>query len=113
MDANTANNVSTTLGPGVSFAAGIGSRASWSGPASNVVFVPGTQIGLHAWIPGDTLRIPITTLLQFNATSGSPTVGEIKVRYELKVTVPEPSAALSIPIGAAWLAGLAAMKGGV
>ena len=34
------------------------------------------------------------------------------LRYEFKTTVPEPSAALSIPIGAAWLAGMAARKGG-
>ncbi len=109
--ANSTNNVSTTLGPGVSFAAGIGSQQTWSGPASNVV-LEGSQIGLHPWIPGDTLRIPFTTLLQFNAISGSPTIGEIKVRYELKVTVPEPSAALSLPIGALTLAGLSMMKGG-
>ena len=43
---------------------------------------------------------------------GSAFVGTLRMRYEFLTTVPEPSAALAIPIGAAWLAGLAGMKGG-
>ena len=114
MDASPqTESVSTTLGPDVPFVVTIGSRPTWSGPASNVIFDLESGVSLDSWIPGDTLRIPISTHLQFNAKSGSPTVGEIKVRYERKVTVPEPSAALSLPIGGLGLAGQAAMKGSV
>ena len=64
---------------------------------------------LETWVPGDTIEIPAR--IQFSIPDNSP--ADIRVRYEFLVTVPEPSAALSIPLGAAWLAGLAAMKGGI
>jgi hypothetical protein len=38
-----------------------------------------------------------------------PAQGVVRTRYEYRVTVPEPSAALSLPIGVLGLAGLAAM----
>ena len=59
-------------------------------------------------IPGDRLVVDVQAQIEINGLTN----GDLRVRYELRVTVPEPSAALSIPLGAAWLAGLAAMKGG-
>ena len=61
-------------------------------------------------IPGDTLHFPINVEAGFGNSSSF--VGTLRMRYEFLTTVPEPSAALSIPIGAAWLAGLAGLKGG-
>jgi len=62
-------------------------------------------------IPGDTLRFPLqATLSMSDATSFS---GTLRMRYEFLVTVPEPSATLSLPIGVLGVAGLAAMKGSV
>ena len=49
------------------------------------------------------------------STGTDPTVGVLEGRFELKAVLPtflpEPSAALSLPIGVMGLAGLAAMKG--
>ena len=68
--------------------------------------------------PGDTVRIPID--LTIDMTGGNvlgDTEGTISVQFEFRtrfpLPAPEPSAALTLPIGAAWLAGMAAMKGGV
>ncbi|MCA9501830.1 MAG: hypothetical protein H6748_15380 [Spirochaetaceae bacterium] len=63
----------------------------------------------HVWIPGDTMRIPVTIGLGMSANSTHDAQGTARVRYEYRVTVPEPSAAL--PLGVATLAGLASMRG--
>jgi hypothetical protein len=67
---------------------------------------------LEAWIPGDTVRFPVEVSDQMSGNPGQPTQGTIRVRYVFKVTVPEPSASLSLPLGMAWLAGLSKMRGG-
>jgi hypothetical protein len=61
------------------------------------------------WLPGDTLRFPVRLDIEFQ---GIDTIGDFQIRYEYRVTVPEPSASLSLPIGALTLAGLSMMKGG-
>ena len=66
-------------------------------------------LAVFALLLGCLVQVVVLTYL---SVTGSPYVATLRIRYEFLVTVPEPSAALSIPIGAAWLAGLAAMKGG-
>lgn len=74
--------------------------------------IQGDTRELKAWIPGDTVRFPVEILNIMNGNPGQPTEGTIRVRYVFKVTVPEPSASLSLPLGMAWLAGLSMMRGG-
>jgi hypothetical protein len=62
---------------------------------------------LLAMIPGDTVQVPLTVGMV--TTDGSSYVGTVQIRYEFVVTVPEPSTALSLPIGVLGLAGLAAV----
>jgi hypothetical protein len=61
-------------------------------------------------IPGDTLHFPFAARLDMRDDSSFS--GTFRMRYEFLVTVPEPSAALSLPIGVLGLVGLASMKGG-
>ncbi len=61
-------------------------------------------------IPGDTLRFPFSAELRMEDDSSF--VGTFRMRYEFLVTVPEPSAALSLPIGVLSLAMLASIKEG-
>ena len=100
-------NASTSSVPG-SFQADFTSRKLDFGNAATPTYRG--VASLIALIPGDTVQIPIKILVDFQ--DGSPYVATLRIRYEFLVTVPEPSAALSLPIGAAWLAGLAGMKGG-
>ena len=67
---------------------------------------------LH-WVPGDTIRFGLTAALEMFGNTGNPAQGNVKVRWEYRVTVPEPSTGLSLPLGMAWLAGLSMMRGGV
>jgi hypothetical protein len=66
---------------------------------------------INTFIPGDRITFPVTF-----RTSSTNLVGTVTTRFSFKVlfpqSVPEPSAALSLPIGVLGLAGLAAMKGG-
>ena len=62
------------------------------------------------FIPGDTLQLPVRLNISFSSLI-DPTQGTARARYEFKITVPEPSAALSLPIGVLCLAGLASMRG--
>jgi len=81
----------------------------WSGGQEDYPRLPSSPQNLEALIPGDTVLMPITASLHTNDASSY--VATIRMRYEFLVTVPEPSAALSLPIGVLGLAGLAAMKG--
>jgi hypothetical protein len=63
-------------------------------------------------IPGDTLRARVRMTIRMNGTTAHPAIGGFRTRWEYQVTVPEPSAALSLPLGIAWLAGLSMMRGG-
>lgn len=74
----------------------------------NDLVLYGTVSPLASWIPGDTVRMPVTVVFDLTPT----TVGTAKVRYEFLVSVPEPSASLSLPLGMAWLAGLSVLRGG-
>lgn len=60
-------------------------------------------------IPGDTVRFPFEASISMNDSSAF--TGTLRMRYEFLVTVPEPSAALSLPIGALTLFGLASLRG--
>jgi hypothetical protein len=60
-------------------------------------------------IPGDTLRFPFAAELRMQDASSF--VGTFRMRYEFLVTLPEPSAALSLPIGVVTLFGLASLRG--
>ena len=74
---------------------------------------PGILSGLTAlqkWIPGDTVRLPVTVSVVPTAGVGQPTQGTFRARWIFKVTVPEPGASLSLPIGALGLAGLATRR---
>lgn len=75
-------------------------------PANLVQY--GSRSPLASLVPGDTVRMPMTAVFDLNPT----TVGTAKVRHEFLVTVPEPSASLSLPLGMAWLAGLSMTRGG-
>jgi hypothetical protein len=67
------------------------------------------EVGMFL-IPGDTVRFPVQ--MTVNLGDGSAFTGTLRMRWEVLVTVPEPSAALSLPIGVLVLAGLASLKGG-
>ncbi len=60
-------------------------------------------------IPGDTVEMPI--LLQVRTEDTNAYSGTVRIRYEFKVTVPEPTASLSFPIGALTVFGLASRRG--
>ena len=87
-------------------AAGIDWNSSGSSPSN------AWATALHAWIPGDTVRIPIRIAANPRALAGVSTTGTFRVRWVIKATVPEPSAALAIPFGALGLAGLASLRSG-
>lgn len=72
----------------------------------------GAQVNLHNWIPGDTVRIPIGIGTVAEGSQTVATQGSFRARFVFRVTVPEPSASLSLPIGALGLAGLASMRAG-
>ena len=61
------------------------------------------------WIPGDTIRFPVSIEIRMDSDATHNAQGAARVRYEYRVTVPEPSAAL--PIGVPTLAGLASIRG--
>jgi hypothetical protein len=56
-------------------------------------------------IPGDTVQLPLKITLYMNDANSF--TGTLRMRYEFLVTVPEPSAALTLPAGAMLLAALA------
>jgi hypothetical protein len=64
------------------------------------------------WIPGDTISFRTVVSLTMRGNSISDAQGLVRVRYEYRVTVPEPSAAISLPIGVGALLALSSMKGG-
>ena len=64
-------------------------------------------------IPGDTVRMKVNFSFRFDGRVApeQATIGDARVRFEFLVTLPEPSAALSLPIGALSLLGLASLRG--
>jgi hypothetical protein len=101
---------SSVLGPDFPFSASLSNSSRWVGGGQ--VFISDPPLSLQPWLPGDTLQIPVELQIDFNGNETYDTIGELKVRYELRtIYAPEPSAALSLPIGAAWLLGLSAFRG--
>ncbi len=72
----------------------------------------GAQVDLHNLIPGDTVRIPIAIGTVAEGSQTVATQGSFHARFVFRVTVPEPSASLSLPIGTLGLAGLESMRAG-
>lgn len=72
----------------------------------------GAQMDLVNWIPGDTVRFPIDVSAGGTGSTIAPMQGSFRARFVFRVTVPEPSAPLSLPIGALGLAGLASLRAG-
>jgi hypothetical protein len=81
----------------------------WSRGQDDYPRMTGNPQNLVALIPGDTVLMPINTSLR--TSDASSYVATIRMRYEFLVTVPEPSAALSLPIGVVTLFGLASLRG--
>ena len=63
------------------------------------------------FIPGDTLTGQLSVEFRAFANIDDGVSGSGRIRLELLTVVPEPSAALSLPIGVLCLAGLASMRG--
>jgi hypothetical protein len=107
---------SSALGPDRPYAVNFENTSRWEDTRfATPVFQSSPGVSLQPLIPGDTVRIPlrIEILASGETGGGSDTIGDIRLRYELKVTYsPEPSAALSLPIGALGLIGLASLRGG-
>lgn len=95
--------------PGSFSTEGFSSTISWNQSGFGY---HGNSTTLRAWIPGDTVRFPVEVSDFFSANPGLPTQGTVRVRYVFKVTVPEPSASLSLPLGVACLAGMSRVRGG-
>lgn len=71
----------------------------------------GSQTRLQSLVPGDTIRFPVFFGTSLTGTTALPTQGTVRVRYVIRVTVPEPSTAVSVPLGALSLVGVAARRG--
>jgi hypothetical protein len=102
--------------PAFGFEGTTATALSWDGTVepTNPPTSPTLSGYIHSmhWIPGDTLRFKVRARILMRGNSGNPAQGNVKVRWEYLVTVPEPAAALSLPIGMAWLAGLSMTRGG-
>lgn len=79
-------------------------RANWPNPFESQ-FLP-----LLSLIPGDTITCPGEVESEFRSGLGTPTSGRLRLRYEFRVTLPEPAADLTLPIGAIVLAGLSTIR---
>jgi hypothetical protein len=62
------------------------------------------------WVPGDTLRFRVRVSASMFGNNGISTVGNVRTRWTYRVTVPEPSAGLSIPLGVLTLTWLASPR---
>jgi hypothetical protein len=75
------------------------------------------ETSVVSMIPGDAVRIPVELLVDMAGDTDElgDTEGTIAAQFEFRTLfpqpAPEPSAALSLPMGALWLAGLAGMRG--
>jgi hypothetical protein len=99
--------------PGGKFSSGSGMSGAWKWSASGSS--DESNYTLHPYVPGDTVQSPSQIGLSFAGAvpaNGTATQGTIRIRYEFKTTyAPEPSAALSLPIGVLGLLGLASLRG--
>ncbi len=72
-------------------------------------------VNVLTMFPGDTVRVPVELVIDLQSNSGGDMVGSFSARYEFRtrfpIPAPEPSAALSLPIGALTLLGLASLRG--
>ncbi|MFO0691540.1 MAG: hypothetical protein U0900_22780 [Myxococcota bacterium] len=90
---------------------GVFDLGSWSTVVSRNA--PGSPVEptgnrLTPLIPGDVVEIPVS--LDLSAQDSASYSGTIRVRFEVRVTVPEPTASLSLPLGALTLLGLASLR---
>ena len=112
---NAEGTGSSTQVPNGRFSAGFPTQAyRWFPPAiSPVLDDISSATTVTTLFPGDTVRIPVRLSVGTLGAPGEPTEGTISVRYEFRTRfpVPEPSAALSLPLGALTLAGLASLRG--
>jgi hypothetical protein len=100
----------TSSNPDIRFRyAGNGGIVKWDGSQEDPIL---SLLDPQHWIPGDTLRLHVSIFHTMRGTNTVAAQGKVKVRYEHRITLPAPSASLSLPLGAAWLAGLSMMKGG-
>jgi len=86
------------------------STLAWNSPPESL---PTTVqlIPSRDWIPGDLLRFRVEAMILVVGNGPHPADGTIVIHWDYRTTyAPEPSAALSLPIGVLGLAGLAAMK---
>lgn len=115
VDAYVRDNPGTTSShPDFRFWGGPAAYLEWDGtsdPANPPTTPKTVNIGLTHWIPGDTLRFRVSAGIQMRGNTQNPAQGSARTRFEYRVTVPEPSAGLSLPIGALTLLGIAALRG--
>ena len=102
--------ISTILGPDLRFReASFGIFFDWNDVGPEPESIP--LAALNNFLPGDTVIMPMKVNFLFTGNTGN-TIGAVRIRYEFKtIHAPEPAAALSLPLGAAWLAGLASSRG--
>jgi hypothetical protein len=88
-------------------------RHRWYDIPTEMSTLGSDPVSVQTMFPGDTVRVPVELVIDAtNQTDGSLSTNyEFRTRFP--IPAPEPSAALSLPIGVLGLAGLAAMKGGV
>jgi hypothetical protein len=88
-------------------------RHLWSDIPTEMSTLGSTPVTVQTMFPGDTVLVPVELVIDAtNQTDGSlSTSYEFRTRFP--IPAPEPSAALSLPIGALTLAGLSLLKGGV
>lgn len=92
----------------------IGANLRWRRDLEVPSDVPAMQDSIYAmdWIPGDTMRFRAVVMISMRGSTAHPAQGVVRTRWEYRVTVPEPSGSLSLPLGMAGLAGLFVLRGG-
>lgn len=99
----------TSSYPGV-FSANFSQTLEWT--LSGLEYVTGLgNLFMPSLIPGDTVQIPVQVVMHLRGEDGQPTIGTVRVRFRYVTTLPEPSAALMLPIGGLACIGLAKLRG--
>lgn len=85
-------------------------EASWGPGSPPISFGSSIPIQPMLWVPGDTLRFRPSVDINILGTSRHDAQGSGTIRWEYRVAVPEPSAALTLPVGAMSVALMAAWR---
>ncbi len=100
--------------PDFAFATSLSAPLDWNGtsdPGAPPTTPTGGSVSMMHWVPGDTLRFTVRATVFMRGDPVNPAQGNVRTRWEFRVTVPEPSASLSIPVGVLALFGFAALRG--